>query len=215
MTLSIDTSTAVCSVALHEKQKLLACSEILLDKSHSGSLTLLIEDLLKNTGNSFANLTEIAVSKGPGSYTGLRIGVSTAKGLCVALDLPLLSVGTLESMAFSMIPFFSAKTLFCPMIDARRMEVFMAIFDHELNKIQEIQALVLNENTFANLLEHYQIVFFGNGSEKLQKILVHQNAFFVNDIYPSAKYIGCLADASKMVDVAYFEPFYLKEFMFK
>ena len=142
--LSIETSTKVCSVALHKDHQLLACHELFTEKSHSGMLTMLIHNVVHQTGNSLQAIDAIAVAKGPGSYTGLRIGVSTAKGLCFALDKPLLSVNTLEAMVWQLRGFYDQDTLLCPMLDARRMEVYCALFDVAGKLISPTEAKVID-----------------------------------------------------------------------
>lgn len=215
MILSIETSTKVCSVALHKEQMLLARADLHVDQSHSEQLTVLIQDILKTSGHRAKDLHAIAISAGPGSYTGLRIGTSTAKGLCYALDIPLIAIDTLEAMSHGISRFYQ-DTLLCPMIDARRMEVYCQIVSATMNIIQPTQAKVVNESSFADLLQDNVIVFFGNGAGKCQEVIQHDNARFITDVFPSAVPLGELArikfNAEDFVDVAYFEPAYLKEF---
>ena len=216
--LSIDTSTKVCSVALHKESKLLAINELYTEKSHSGMLTTLCENVVKYAGFSLNVLDAIAVAKGPGSYTGLRIGVSTAKGFCFALDKPLIAVNTLEAMAYQVKDFYDASYLICPMIDARRMEVFCQILDNEMNIISETEAKIIDEASFSEILEQHKIVFIGDGSAKCQEKITHSNAIFPKiEITPSAKTIGILAtnlyEKSLFENVVTFEPFYLKDFV--
>jgi tRNA threonylcarbamoyladenosine biosynthesis protein TsaB len=216
--LSIDTSTKVCSVALHQNGKLLAISELFTEKSHSGMLTTLCENVVNYTGFSLNQLDAIAVAKGPGSYTGLRIGVSTAKGLCFALDKPLIAVNTLEAMAYQVKDFYDATHLLCPMIDARRMEVYCQVIDNQMNNITETEAKIIEDESFSDILTNQKIVFFGDGSAKCQEKITHENAVFLNtEITPSAKTIGVLAtnlfEKSLFENVVTFEPFYLKDFV--
>ena len=216
--LSIDTSTKVCSVALHKEGKLLAINELYTEKSHSGMLTILCENVVKNAGFSLHDLDTIAVAKGPGSYTGLRIGVSTAKGFCFALDKPLLAVNTLEAMAYQVKDFYDESHLICPMIDARRMEFYCQILDNEMNIISETEAKIIDETSFSALLAQHKIVFIGDGSAKCQEKITYPNAIFPNiEIMPSAKTVGILATNlyEKMLfeNVVTFEPFYLKDFV--
>ena len=216
--LNIDTSTKVCSVALHNEGKLLAISELYTEKSHSGMLTILCESVVKNAGFSLPDLDAFAVAKGPGSYTGLRIGVSTAKGFCFALDKPLLVVNTLEAMAFQVKDFYDESYLICPMIDARRMEVFCQVLNNEMNIISETEAKIIDEESFSALLEQHKIVFIGDGSAKCQERITHPNAIFPKiEITPSAKTIGILAtnlyEKSLFENIVTFEPFYLKDFV--
>ena len=209
--LSIESSTTVCSVALHQNGQLLALTELFGEKSHATFLTLIIEDLVKKNKLQLSDIQAVAVSEGPGSYTGLRIGVSVAKGLCYALQIPLLAVDTLQVMAAQLAD-FEPNAWLCPMLDARRMEVYTAIFQ-KTKKIYPTKALVLDQNSFSEFLENQKIYFFGDGSGKFEKICSHTNAFFVENCYPSAKFVGKLAFQNpKEVDLAYFEPHYLKEF---
>ena len=216
--LSIETSTKVCSIALHQGSSLLSSAEVLVEKSHSKIITGLIDVLIQSSGLEYSQLNAIAVSKGPGSYTGLRIGVSTAKGLCYGLDIPLIGVNTLEAMAYEVNKFNTMNHLLCPMLDARRMEVYCALFNKENKFMQETQAKIIDENSFSEILEGEKILFFGDGALKTQNLLNRSgNAFFLEGIYPSAKNIGFLAFKSfedqKFEDLIYFEPFYLKDFI--
>lgn len=215
--LSIDTATSVCSVALHENERLLASQHLHIDKSHSGLLTVLVENVLKYADYALQDLTAVAVSEGPGSYTGLRIGASTAKGLCFALGVPLVTVNTLQAMAQGIKKYAEAGSLLCPMIDARRMEVYCMLMRKEGTIVQESQAKVIDETSFAAELKEHKIYFFGNGAPKCESLLgENKNARFVPDEVPSAVYIGELGweklKKEDFADVAYFEPFYLKEF---
>jgi tRNA threonylcarbamoyladenosine biosynthesis protein TsaB len=215
--LSFETSTKVCSVALHKDGSLLACSEVLVEKSHSKIITLLAENLLRNLSLKFQNLDAIAVSKGPGSYTGLRIGVSTAKGYCFGLDKPLIGVNTLKAMAASVNIFIDESTLLCPMLDARRMEVYCALFDNKLNFIEETNAKIIDKDSFSDKLKNYKIIFFGDGAFKCREVILSDNARFIEGIYPSARQIGEIASLSfaknEFENTVYFEPFYLKDFV--
>jgi len=215
--LSIDTSTTVCSVALTKDGQTLAQQKLFLEKSHSTLLTVIIDGLLGYTETHKDDLSAIAVSKGPGSYTGLRIGVSTAKGLCYALDKPLIAINTLHAMAAEVMPFNVHKAMLCPMLDARRMEVYTALYDDALNEKDKTQALILDESSFSETLNQSEVLFFGNGSDKFQDLVSpDSSALFVADITPSASAVGRLAARSfelqQFEDVAYFEPFYLKDF---
>jgi tRNA threonylcarbamoyladenosine biosynthesis protein TsaB len=222
--LSIETATSACSVALHQNGNLIGCYELFLEKSHSEQLTVVVKNLLEQTNIHFKEIVAVAVSKGPGSYTGLRIGVSTAKGFCDALEISLLSVNTLEAMVLQILPFFEQKNkneneiYFCPMLDARRMEVYCTILDKNMKIIVPTEAKIIDETSFSDILERKKIVFFGNGAEKCKEILKSQkNAIFISDIHPSAKNIGTLAfkkfEQKQFEDVVYFEPFYLKDFV--
>lgn len=217
--LSIDSSTRGSSVALHQQSQLLATYELYTDKSSSAMLTTLIQNVVKDSGYELDDLDAVVVAKGPGSYTGLRVGVSTAKGICYARDKPLIAINTLEAMFMQVKNFFPINTLFCPMIDARRMEVYAAIFDQKGNTISPTKAVIIQENSFAELLENNQIVFFGDGAAKCRAVFSDQpNALFINEeIRPSAKTVGLLAvkafENAEFENVATFEPYYLKDFM--
>ena len=220
MILQIETATAACSVALAENGRVIACSEANQRNIHAEKITLFIDEALTITGKTYADIDAIAVSSGPGSYTGLRIGVSAAKGLCFALDKPLIAVETLESMANGFLAQNSVSndTLLCPMIDARRMEVFTAVFDSAGNRVQPTSAEIINENSFASILAGNQIIFFGDGAEKCRKVLEsHPNAQITGDFVNSAKHLTVKAYekylAKEFEDVAYFEPYYLKDFI--
>ena len=218
--LSLETSTTVCSVALHNNGKLIASAEMHKEQSHASKLAVLIDQVIKLADVSMNSLQGIAVSEGPGSYTGLRIGVSTAKGLCFALGIPLLSVGTLALLAKQI----QLKTILdnawlCPMIDARRMEVYCQMFDGEMNALQSIEAKVIDEESFREALNDHKIIFFGDGAAKCKSVITHPNAFFISDIAPSAKELGLLASEkfsrNEFENLVSFEPFYLKEFLIK
>jgi tRNA threonylcarbamoyladenosine biosynthesis protein TsaB len=216
--LSIDTSTKVCSVALHKEGKLLAISELYTEKSHSGMLTTLCENVVKHAGFTLRDLDAIAVAKGPGSYTGLRIGVSTAKGFCFALDKPLISVNALEAMAYQVKDFYDETHLICPMIDARRMEVYCQVFDNQMNNISETEAKIIDEESFSELINEKKIVFLGDGALKCKDKITHENAIFLQtEITPSARTVGILAtnfyEKALFENVVTFEPFYLKDFV--
>ncbi|MEM7109021.1 MAG: tRNA (adenosine(37)-N6)-threonylcarbamoyltransferase complex dimerization subunit type 1 TsaB [Bacteroidota bacterium] len=214
--LSIETSTTVCSVALHEEGKIKASSTFYLDKSHSTVLIPSIDTMISKAGYDKSDLVAIALSKGPGSYTGLRIGASSAKGLCFALDIPLIAVGTLAGLARKVAPFVESDVRLCPMLDARRMEVYTALYDPQLNMLKDVHPEIIEEDSFVTELGEGKIVFFGNGSNKCMDLLKSENATFIKGIEPSAEEIGYLAynkfQNNSFEDVAYFEPFYLKEF---
>ncbi|WP_025765182.1 tRNA (adenosine(37)-N6)-threonylcarbamoyltransferase complex dimerization subunit type 1 TsaB [Dyadobacter tibetensis] len=217
--LSIDSSTRGCSVALYEQDTLLASSEVYSDRSASAMLTVCIENVVKMAGHTLADLDAVAVAKGPGSYTGLRVAVSTAKGLCFALDKPLIAINTLQAMAVQLTGIFSEDILLCPMIDARRMEVYSAIYNIHGIELMPTQALILDENSFMEYLSAHKLVFFGDGSDKCKRLLgSHPGAIFITeDIRPSARSVGKLAvaayNAARFEDLASFEPYYLKDFM--
>ena len=213
--LAIDTTTKNCSVALFEGDKLISYVEQNSNGYlHAEKLTFFIEKVLKDSNIRLNMLDGIVISKGPGSYTGLRIGTSTAKGLCFALDLPLIAISTLKAMAFAM-----SKTedysFYCPMIDAKRMEVFASVYDRSNVEVREIRADIVDHTTYASFLKD-KVLFFGNGAIKCKPIIDNNNASFKDGIFPSAKDMGALAfekfNQKDFEDVAYFEPYYLKDF---
>jgi tRNA threonylcarbamoyladenosine biosynthesis protein TsaB len=216
--LSLDTSTRGCSVAVHENGSLLTAYDLFTDKSSSAMLTTLMHNAVENAGFKLSDLDAVAVAKGPGSYTGLRVGVSTAKGLCYALDKPFIAVNTLHAMAMQVVPYFPGD-LFCPMIDARRMEVYAAVYDGKGNVVRPTEAVIMNEDSFKDILETNKVVFFGDGAAKCKTLLsANLNANFIDiEIRPSARTVGDIAtqaySANNFEDVASFEPYYLKDFM--
>jgi tRNA threonylcarbamoyladenosine biosynthesis protein TsaB len=214
--LHVETATTVCSVALAYEGQLLYLKEENNGFTHAEHLTLFIEELMQLAGKSYQDIDAIAVSKGPGSYTGLRIGVATAKGMCYGLNIPLIGVNTLASMAEGAIKKYSNYKMFCPMLDARRMEVYCALFNEKGLIVTPTQALILNEQSFQLLLEEHEILFFGDGAPKFQKIIKDKKAVFDLDLLPSAANMVHIAhkkyQEKSFEDVAYFEPFYLKEF---
>jgi len=215
--LNIDTSTTVCSVTLSKDGKMLAIKENNEGLNHSVSLGVYIDDILKENNIDITQLDAVAISMGPGSYTGLRIGVSMAKGLCFGTAKPLIAVPTLQALARSVSVEQQEEALYCPMIDARRMEVYTAFFDKDNQVVVDTKAEIIDENSFAELLAKHKIYFFGNGSDKLKDTLTAPNAHFIKNIETSAKHLIPLAEQlftkQQFVDVAYFEPFYLKDFI--
>ena len=214
--LLIETATKSCSVSLSSENKIIACKEeVNKQYSHAEKLTIFITELFKTQDFSIKDLDAIAVSKGPGSYTGLRIGISTAKGLCYALDIPLISVSTLKAMAFRMAQ-KEESDLYCPMIDARRMEVYNAFYNNTNKEIRGIQADIIEAHSYQKELDK-KVLFFGDGAQKCKQIIQHPNAKFLDDIFPSSKDMLEIANekfSEKIFeDVAYFEPFYLKDFV--
>ncbi len=212
--LCIETATTNCSVTLSTNGSVIALREDdSKGYSHAELLHVFIEDVLRAAGMEKEDLDAIAVSKGPGSYTGLRIGVSAAKGLCFALDLPLISVSTLEVLASKV----DSKGLIVPMLDARRMEVYSAVFTSEKEKIRETVAEILTEESYKEYLDEGRVTFIGSGVDKFEAICDHPNAVFLKDEFPSAKEMAPLAMAKYKIsdteDVAYFEPYYLKDFL--
>lgn len=211
--LHIETSTTVCSVALSYENELMAEAIDTEGQNHIKLLTLLIEKILAEARFDIGLLNAVAISQGPGSYTGLRIGTSVAKGICYAQEIPLIAVNTLQVLANQ--PHL-ATPLCCPMIDARRMEVYCQLFDDKIEAISDVEAKILDEYSFKERLEKEKITFLGDGAEKFQAICKYPNAVFQKGIYPEAKQMISLAkkafDTKKYVDVAYFTPFYLKKF---
>ncbi len=221
MILCIETATDICSVALSQEYKTVALLEDRKGRSHATGLTPLIEKLMNSASVTFNDLSAIAVSKGPGSYTGLRIGVSVAKGLAFALKKPLIAVSTLDAMCGGFLENTptsqTANSLFCPMIDARRMEVYNAIYDSTGKKVREIKADIIDETSFCDLLENHTITFFGDGSAKCREVISHENAIFHEDFLLSASFLARPAYEAltlrQFEDMAYFEPYYLKDFV--
>jgi tRNA threonylcarbamoyladenosine biosynthesis protein TsaB len=219
--LCLETSTDVCSVALFDNQKLLQAEEVHEPQAHASRLAPLINDLLKRSKIDSRQLGAIAITSGPGSYTGLRIGASTAKGLCLALDIPLIAIPTLDVLAYQGRAGTNKNNnvLLCPMIDARRMEVYCQVYNYELNVVIPVEPKVIGENSFQELLDGHSMFFMGNGSGKCKDVLKHPNAFFIDDIFPKASILGEMAAKKyaekKFEDLINFTPFYLKEFVAK
>jgi len=213
--LSIETATTNCSVSLSKDGETLLLKEDNSNNySHAERLHVFIDETLREANIERSELEAIAVSKGPGSYTGLRIGVSAAKGLCCALDIPLISVSTLEALAYQV---NVDNGVIVPMLDARRMEVYSAIYSSNLKQVRDIEAQILDESSFTQELSKGKVYFIGNGVEKTKALLKHENAFFIEGKLPSANQMSALAylkyKKSDTEDVAYFEPYYLKDFV--
>lgn len=217
--LNIETSTTVCSVALAKDGELVALKESFEERSHATLLTVFIDEIFKENKIQASNLDAVAVSEGPGSYTGLRIGVSTAKGIAYGAGIPLLAVGTLESMANGYLQQKSVaeNTLLVPMLDARRLEVYTAIWNTKMENKMKVQPMVIDENSLKEQADKQALVLFGTGAEKCKPILCGENFSIDTEYTISAKDMIALAEkkfeAGTFEDVAYFEPFYLKEFM--
>ncbi len=216
----IDTATEVCSVALSANGEITWHKENFEGMAHSVLLAKYLQELTEHMKSASIKADAVAVSCGPGSYTGLRIGVSTAKGICFGAGIPLMAVNTLKVMTQGYINRFGEpddSTWLCPMIDARRMEVYTAFFDKTLNLKREISADIIDENSYADILADKKIVCFGNGATKCKETLTHPNVSFVDGISPLASDMAKLAEEcfakKEFQDVAYFEPFYLKEFV--
>lgn len=213
--LSIETATKVCSVAVHQKGVLLGLNEIHLDNAHSQKIIGLISCLLEQLATRKGELDAIAVSCGPGSYTGLRIGVSVAKGLAYALGIPLIGISSLEAIASQVTDFCEKTGYIVPMIDAKRLEVYAMVTDYKGLVLEKAAPIVLESNAYINYLKNGRVYFLGDGAEKAQKVLSHHNACFLTNLN-SSKALGRIAYKkfliSEFEDLAYFEPNYLKEF---
>ena len=231
MILCLETSTAVCSVSLVDNGNVIALRESLDGQNHAEKITIFIDEVMKEAGVAYKDLDAVATSMGPGSYTGLRIGVSAAKGLCYAMEKPLIAIDTLAAMANgflsqqstansqqSMVNGQQSTAILCPMIDARRMEVYTAFFNEKLEKTSETEALIVDENSFMELKQNNHLYLFGDGADKLANLFENEeNITVVEKFHCSAAYMAKLADEAfknkQFVDVAYFEPFYLKNFV--
>jgi tRNA threonylcarbamoyladenosine biosynthesis protein TsaB len=245
--LSIETSTSICSVALHEEGYLIQSIENEIPQSASSQLAVMIHKALESAEKKPNQIQAVVVSAGPGSYTGLRIGVATAKGICYALQVPLISINTLELMAHQFhsshhieTPPFSlgegsgmrstaeaspsperglGGEVLCPMLDARRMEVYCMLLDSNLSILEPTHAKIIDESSFKDQLDQRPIYFFGNGADKCKEAIKHPNAHFISGIVPSAAKLGELGfkkyKATLFEDVATFEPFYLKDFLIR
>ena len=242
MILCLETSTAVCSVALVKDGKVIALRESLDGQNHAEKITIFIDEVMKEANVSYRDLDAVATSMGPGSYTGLRIGVSTAKGLCYAMEKPLIAIDTLAAMAHGFKDYKttrlqdykevaetqrhrdaefkaqSSESILCPMIDARRMEVYSAFFNEKLERISETNAIVIDENSFMEMKQNTHLYLFGDGADKLASLFENdENITVVEKFHCSAAYMAELADKAfknnDFVDTAYFEPFYLKNFV--
>ena len=215
LVLNIETATTNCSVSLSKDGETLVLKEDnSLGYSHAETLHLFIDEVFKTAKLNPSVIDAISVSKGPGSYTGLRIGVSSAKGLCFALNKPLIAISTLESLAHQI---KHKDGFIIPMLDARRMEVYSAIYTSDLELHREIKAEILTEDSYSELLAQHKVYFIGTGVEKTKHLIQHANAVFVDGKLPSANEMSALAEVkykkSDTEDVAYFEPYYLKDFI--
>ncbi len=227
--LLIETTTRTCSAGIADNGRIVSLREDLsTDYSHSSLLTVFIEEVMHEAGLQAGDIDAAGVSEGPGSYTGLRIGVAAAKGFCYAKDIPLIAIDTMKALTATglhhmsqiqgVTPPVAGKTLYCPMIDARRMEVYYALFDRDLNKMGKTRAEIIDENSFRE--EHLQdarIFFFGDGAAKCREVLTSPNMHYVPGVYPSVRGMASEAEQlfgqGKFVDLAYFEPYYLKNFV--
>lgn len=226
--LNIETATSVCSAAISVNGKIIVVEESNENNVHAEKLAVFIESVLKKATLSLKNIDAIAVGSGPGSYTGLRIGSSTAKGLCYGLNKPLISIPTLKAMAIAAakesLPIslhsegYKKQILYCPMIDARRLEVYTALYDVLGKEISPVHAKILDTNSFAEYLKDTTIAFFGDGMNKMKSLFpTPTNMIWLEDIYASASNFAPLAEeaynAGRFSDLAYYEPFYLKDFV--
>ena len=217
--LQIETAIASCSIALSLNAKVIACKEQHERNIHASHITLFIKEVIEGAGKLLTDIDAVAVSMGPGSYTGLRIGTSAAKGLCYALDIPLIAVNTLQSMAAGIISsgLFPSHNLYCPMIDARRMEVYTAIYDQQLNEKLSTRAEILQKDSFIEFLKADRIVFFGDGAFKCSDIVSSSSSTIFTEFINSAKDMSSLAldkfNNQDFEDIVCFEPFYLKDFL--
>lgn len=217
--LNIETATEVCSIALSRDGKIIFERENTEGRSHANLLGVFVDEALQYSRSNNIDIDAVAVSSGPGSYTGLRIGVSEAKGLCYGLRIPLIALKTLEIMAQQIADeaILDADTILCPMIDARRMEVYAAIYNSQLSSVRETLADIVDEKTYSSYLTKSKVAFFGNGVAKCKGTIIDINAIFIDNVYPRAKDMVKLSekafDESRFEDVAYFEPFYLKDFV--
>lgn len=223
--LLIESGGNVCSVALAHNNKLMGIREEKDPKSHATKLTTFVQELLEEHKLKASNLSAVAVSKGPGSYTGLRIGVSAAKGICYGANLPLIAIDSLQALAcgigsnvaYKQLVPEGAPLLLCPMIDARRMEVYTALFDSQCRAQTKVEAKIIDEQSFEAELKNHSIVFFGSGADKCIGTLTSPNAHFIENVEPSAQFMIPLAFEAltneAFADVAYFEPYYLKDFV--
>lgn len=217
--LHIETSTEVCSVSVSEDGTTIFSQEDFAGQQHAVKLGSFVDEALSFINSHAIPLDAVAVSCGPGSYTGLRIGVSMAKGICYGQDLPLIGIPTLKILCVPILLFHDLpeNALLCPMIDARRMEVYAALYDRSLQVVRETAADIVDEDTYLEYLEKQPVYFFGNGSGKCREKITHPNAYFIENIRPLAKMMFPLAEKAiaenDFKDVAYFEPYYLKEFV--
>lgn len=214
--LCIETSTTCCSSAICKDGVAIASRENLSGANHASELPVFIEQLLAEAQTNAWTINAIALSQGPGSYTGLRIGTSIAKGICYGMNIPLIPVDTLQILCAAVMEEIPADALLCPMLDARRMEVYTAIYTTSLEPQSEVIAKVIDQQSFAEELFNKNIYFFGNGAEKCQSVITSANAHFVTGILPQAKHMGRLAEKAVTLDIkqmAYYEPFYLKDFV--
>ncbi|MHA7112338.1 tRNA (adenosine(37)-N6)-threonylcarbamoyltransferase complex dimerization subunit type 1 TsaB [Sunxiuqinia elliptica] len=222
--LNLESSTEVCSVSLSKNGKMIDYLENEEGQNHARLLSVYAEDLLRRNQLDFNQLDAVAISKGPGSYTGLRIGVSLAKGICYANQIPLIAISSLQAMSHHVSTNLSefkiqasTDSLFCPMIDARRMEVYCSLYNSSNKEVQAVSAQIIEDDSFQELLQKQTVIFFGNGAAKCKAKINHPQAIFLDDVKTSAQFMCSLSqkayENNEFEDVAYFEPFYLKNFI--
>ena len=217
--LNIETSTTVCSVAASQDGQTIFVKEDLKGPSHAVSLGVFVDEALSFIDSHAIPLDAVAVSCGPGSYTGLRVGVSMAKGICYGRNVPLIGLPTLEVLSVPVLLYHDLPedALLCPMLDARRMEVYSAVYDRALNQVKPVSAEIIDENSYADILTRKPVVFFGNGAGKCRDVITGDNVHYIDGICPLAADMLALSEMafrnSRFENVAYFEPFYLKEFV--
>ncbi len=217
--LHVDTSTTVCSVAVSEDHQIIFSKEDTHGPSHNTLLGTFVDEALSFAESHAIPVDAVSVSCGPGSYTGLRIGVSMAKGIAYGLDIPLIALPTLKVLCTPVLLYHELPedALLCPLIDARRMEVYAAVYDRSLRELRPVGADIIDETSYRDFLEQAPVYFFGDGAEKCQSALTHPNAHFIPGIVPLAKHMAPLAERAFLdqdfADLAYFEPYYLKEFV--
>lgn len=216
--LNIETATQHCSVSLARNGNTIAIRESDEKNIHAAKVTVFSDEVCMEAGIKMNQLDAVAVSMGPGSYTGLRIGVSAAKGFCYALEIPLIAIPTLQSMALTASAIKREEgILYCPMIDARRMEVYTSLFDLENNEVKKTEALIIDEKSFDEELKRNKIIYFGDGAEKCRDILDTKGMVFLDGIKPTASSMAVISynkfKAGVFEDLAYFEPYYLKDFI--
>lgn len=217
--LSLETSTQVCSVAIHQQGELIAFREMCEPRSAAAQLATMIDAIMNESNTQPEMLGGVVVAAGPGSYTGLRIGVATAKGICFALNLPLIAVNTLDLIAHQGKERVNNSAWLCPMVDARRMEVYCKLLDHELNEVEPTQAKIIDASSFIGYLNKGPVYFIGEGATKCRDLITHTNAFFFDDVVPDASHLGIMGDRKwtqqDFENIATFEPFYLKDFLIR
>lgn len=217
--LNIETATNVCSVAVSSDSKLIFEKENTTGPSHATLLGVFVSEAIEYIRSQEISLDAVSISCGPGSYTGLRIGVAEAKGLCYGLGIPLIAINTPEILVNKVLNIAPVddNTSLCPMIDARRMEVYAALYNNRIEEVRNIAADIVDDQTYLEYLNGGKVLFFGNGADKCRSVINHENAIFMDDIYPSASSIVQLSEKAfnekRFVDIAYFEPFYLKDFV--